>query len=170
MDIFFTTFSSPLGLIGIASTKKGLCRVKVGLANESDFKDSLQADYGRHPIKKPKALANVRSQMEMYFAGKCKKFTCPLDLSAGTDFQQQVWNKLLAIPYGKTWSYKCLAGAVKRPNANRAAGNANGKNRIPIIVPCHRVIRKNGGLGGYTGGTHIKQFLLDLEKENHAAL
>lgn len=170
MDIFYTVFPSPLGLIGVAATKKGLCRVKIDLANERDFKISLEADYGRDPQKYPKALENVRNQMEMYFAGKCKKFTFPLDLSYGTDFQRQVWKKLMAIPYGKTWSYKCLAGAVKRPNASRAVGNANGRNRIPIIVPCHRVTLKNGGLGGYTGGTHIKQFLLGLENQIHAAL
>lgn len=164
MDILYTLFPSPLGLIGVASTRKGLCRVKIDLANEADFKTSLEADFRRNPLKKPGALKHVKNQLEMYFAGKCGHFTCPLDLSAGTDFQMKVWKKLLAIPYGKTRSYQWLAGAVKRPNACRAVGNANGRNRIPIIVPCHRVTRINGGLGGYTGGIHIKRFLLGLEK------
>jgi len=170
MDVFYTVFPSPIGLIGIASTHKGLCKVTTALANESDFKNSLKADCGGDPIKNPKELAKAKDELDMYFAGKLKSFTCKLDMSGGTDFQQQVWKKLLTIPYGKSWSYKCLAGAVKRKNAYRAVGNANGKNRLPIIVPCHRVVPRNGGLGGYTGGVHIKQFLLDLEKRNRAAL
>ena len=170
MEVFYMVFPSPIGLIGVASTQNGLCRVKTALANESDFKDSLKADFGRNPIKNARNLTTAKGQLEMYFAGKLKNFTCNLDMGGGTDFQQQVWGKLLNIPYGKTWSYKCLSGAVKRPKAHRAVGNANGKNPLSIIVPCHRVIRKNGDLGGYASGPHIKQFLLDLEKRNHASL
>ena len=170
MDVFYTVFPSPIGLIGIASTHKGLCKVITALVGEPDFENSLKAEYGGDPIKNPRELANARGELEMYFAGKLKRFTCKLDMSGGTDFQQQVWKKLLSIPYGKTWSYKCLAGAVKRQKAYRAVGNANGKNRLPIIVPCHRVVPKNGGLGGYTGGVHIKQFLIDLEKRTRATL
>jgi len=170
MDVSYIVFPTPIGLIGIASTHKGLCRIKTGLGSESDFKNILKAEFGRDPIKNAKQLTDAKDQFEMYFAGKLKNFTCKLDMSGGTDFQQQVWNKLLTIPYAKTWSYKCLAGAVKRPNANRAVGNANGKNPLSIIVPCHRVIRKNGDLGGYASGPHIKQILLDLEKRNYAAL
>ena len=72
--------------------------------------------------------------------------------------------KLLSIPFGKTWSYQWLAKAIGEPKAFRAAGNANGKNPIPLIAPCHRVIRKNGQLGGFTGGSHLKKYLLNIEK------
>ena len=102
--------------------------------------------------------------------GRLKNFSFKIDLSQGTQFQQHVWKKLTSIPFGKTRSYQWLATAVSRPKAVRAAGNANGKNPIPLVVPCHRVIRKSGELGGFTGGTHLKKYLLDLEKRYYAAL
>ncbi|MGV7222106.1 MAG: methylated-DNA--[protein]-cysteine S-methyltransferase [Nitrospinales bacterium] len=170
MELFYTTFSSPVGRIGLASTEKGLCQLRLNVGEDSDFKNYLKTELNIEPIKKPKALTDVKDQLNLYFSGKHKKFSCDLDICGGTEFQRQVWKKLLNIPYGKTWSYKCLAGAVKNPKANRAVGNANGKNRISIIIPCHRVIRRNGDLGGYGGGTKIKQFLLDLEKKHYASL
>ena len=170
MDIYYTTFSSPVGLIGLASTAKGLCRLRLNVEDDSVFKDYLKTEFIVDPIKKPKALVDVKNQLNLYFTGKSKKFLCPIDIYGGTDFQRQVWKKLMNIPYGKTWSYKCLAGAVKNPKANRAVGNANGKNPISVIIPCHRVIRRNGDLGGYGGGPPIKQFLLDLEKKHYASL
>jgi len=170
MDLFYTTISSPIGRIGLASTERGLCRLRLNVGEELAFKNHLKSEFNIDPIKKSKALADVKNQLNLYFAGKQKKFSCEIDICDGTDFQRQVWKKLMNIPYGKTWSYKCLAGAVKNPKANRAVGNANGKNRISIIIPCHRVIRRNGNLGGYGGGPRIKQFLLDLEKKHYASL
>jgi len=85
-------------------------------------------------------------------------------LRLGTAFQQKVWKKLLTIPYGVTRSYKWLAESINNPNSARAVGNANGQNPLSIIIPCHRVVRENGALGGYTGGVRIKRYLLDLEK------
>ena len=90
-------------------------------------------------------------------------------MGQGTSFQQRVWEKLVFIPFGETRSYQWLAVAISQPKAYRAVGNANGKNPIPVIVPCHRVIRKNGDLGGFTGGTHLKKYLLDLEKKYYAS-
>jgi methylated-DNA-[protein]-cysteine S-methyltransferase len=87
-------------------------------------------------------------------------------LRLGTPFQQKVWKKLTTIPYGKTRSYKWIASAINNRHASRAVGNANGRNPLPIIIPCHRVIRENGELGGYTGGINIKRFLLNLEQAN----
>ncbi|MDO5651852.1 MAG: methylated-DNA--[protein]-cysteine S-methyltransferase [Moraxella sp.] len=109
------------------------------------------------------ALQTVR-ELDEYFLGKRQSFTVPLDLSHGTDFQQQVWQTLCEIPYGQTISYKELAQRIGKPTAFRACANANGKNLISLIVPCHRVIASDGGLGGYTGGVDIKQRLLALEK------
>ena len=97
-------------------------------------------------------------------------FSFKPDLRQGTRFQQRVWEKLTSIPFGQTRNYQWLARAIGQPKAFRAAGNANGRNPIPVIVPCHRVIRKNGELGGFTGGIHLKQYLLDLETKSHAAL
>ncbi len=103
------------------------------------------------------------TQINDYFKGKLKDFNLNLDLK-GTDFQKQVWRELLKIPYGTTTTYGEIAKRIKNPKASRAVGLANGKNPIPIIIPCHRVIGKDGTLTGFGGGLEAKQTLLDLEK------
>ena len=108
-------------------------------------------------------LIETEKQINQYFAGNRQIFNVPLKPN-GTDFQLSVWNVLKKIPYGKTISYQELAYRVGNKNASRAVGNANGKNPIPIIIPCHRVIRKNGKLGGFGGGINIKKKLLELER------
>ncbi len=112
-----------------------------------------------HPVMQ-KAL----KQLEEYFAGLRSTFDLPLDLP-GTEFQQKVWETLITIPYGEQWSYADLAQAIQKPKAMRAVGSANGKNPVSIVVPCHRVIAKSGGLGGYAGGLERKQKLLELENQ-----
>ena len=104
----------------------------------------------------------ARRQLEEYFAGHRQNFDLPLD-PGGTDFQRRVWRTLLDIPYGKAISYKELAQRVDRPKGFQAVGQANGKNPLPILIPCHRVIAADGSLGGYSGGLDRKRFLLDLE-------
>lgn len=108
-------------------------------------------------------LCDVVGQLDEYFLGARKVFDVKLDLSVGTPFQQTVWRALLDIPYGKTISYAQLAHNIGKPTAYRAVANANGKNPISLIVPCHRVIAADGGLGGYTGGLQIKRILLGIE-------
>jgi O-6-methylguanine DNA methyltransferase len=107
-------------------------------------------------------MNKLETQLKEYFSGKRKEFTIPLIL-IGTDFQKKVWQELLKIPYGQTISYKKEAINIGNPKAYRAVANANGKNKISIIIPCHRVIAHNGLLGGYSGGLDRKQYLLDLE-------
>lgn len=107
-------------------------------------------------------LRQTIEQLEQFFAGKLDVFDLPL-APKGTAFQQQVWHGLQKIPFGQTWSYKDLAEAIGKPTAMRAVGNANGKNPWPIIVPCHRVVAHDGGLGGYTSGLENKKRLLDFE-------
>ena len=104
----------------------------------------------------------ARRQLEEYFAGYRQNFDLPLD-PGGTDFQRRVWRTLLDIPYGKSISYKELAQRVDRPKGFQAVGQANGKNPLPILIPCHRVIAADGSLGGYSAGLDRKGFLLDLE-------
>ncbi len=106
----------------------------------------------------------VMQELDEYFSGKRQVFGIEMDLSHGTHFQQQVWQALCQIPYGETISYKELAQNIGKPAAFRACANANGKNPISLIVPCHRVIASDGGLGGYTGGVEIKKKLLQLEQ------
>ncbi|HBY64215.1 MAG TPA: cysteine methyltransferase [Solibacterales bacterium] len=108
-------------------------------------------------------LEEAARQLREWFAGERREFDVPLDLR-GTEFQQRVWRELLAIPYGGTRSYLELAKAVG--NVPRAVGQANGSNPVAIIVPCHRVINHNGGLGGYAGGLALKRWLLDFERIN----
>lgn len=121
------------------------------------------AEEGRKSALTEKTLI----QLEEYFSGRRKQFDLPLELH-GTDFQMHVWKALLAIPYGETRSYKEIAEAIGNPKAVRAVGGANNKNKIIIIVPCHRVIGADGALTGFAAGTDIKQKLLDTEKTNTA--
>ena len=125
----------------------------------------LQSPYGK-ATKSSSEFKELIKQFVKYFKGDLKRFDFPLDLSLGTPFQQKVWKILTTIPYGKTRSYKWIASAIHNPKASRAVGNANGKNPLAILIPCHRVIRENGELGGYAGGISIKRFLLNLEKGN----
>lgn len=108
-------------------------------------------------------LAKAASQLQAYFEGRLQRFDLPLEMR-GTPFQQEVWQALTRIPYGQTWSYARLAEAVGRPRAVRAVGAANGRNPIAIIVPCHRVIGKDGSLTGFGGGLACKALLLELEQ------
>ncbi len=118
---------------------------------------------GEHPL-----LDQLRAELGEYFAGERRVLAPPLDL-AGTPFELEVWNELLRIPYGETCSYEQLALAVGRRGGQRAVGAANGRNRIAIVVPCHRVVNKSGELGGYGGGLWRKRHLLDLE-QRHSGL
>lgn len=111
-------------------------------------------------------LAQARQELAAYFAGRLRAFSLALDVR-GTPFRQQVWQALCTIPYGETRSYGMLAAHIGRPGACRAVGTANGKNPLPIIIPCHRVIHADGSLGGYAAGRDVKRFLLALEAAGH---
>ncbi len=107
-------------------------------------------------------LRRAVEQLGAYFAGELREFALPLDMQ-GTEFQKRVWQELRKIPYGETRSYSFVASAIGAPKSVRAVGAANGRNPIPIVVPCHRVIGASGALTGYGGGLPLKKFLLDLE-------
>jgi AraC family transcriptional regulator of adaptative response/methylated-DNA-[protein]-cysteine methyltransferase len=117
---------------------------------------------GRH-----RYLEQLREELAEYFAGTRTEFQVPV-VYPGTHFQQRVWDRLREIPYGQTLSYEALACAIGEPGAQRAVGRANGQNRIAIVIPCHRVVNKNGQLGGYGGGLWRKEFLLNLERSGSA--
>ena len=110
-------------------------------------------------------LVRARQQLAEYFSGNRHDFCLPLDLSPGSPFQRSVWEAARHIPYGRTSTYGEIAQAVGIPNAARAVGNALANNPVPIIVPCHRVLRADGAWGGYRGGLEIKKVLLSLERE-----
>ena len=164
ITLSYTVFRNPVGLTGLISSPEGLIRLVNKLADEKYFEQHLTQLTNGKILKKPSYFKGLIKQFSLYFEGKLKKFDHPLDLCLGTPFQQKVWKKLLTIPYGKTRSYKWLAQAIKNPQASRAVGNANGKNPLSIIIPCHRVVKENGEMGGYTGGVSIKRYLLKLEQ------
>lgn len=162
--VSYTVFKSPIGLTGLAATKKGLIRLENKVPSEKAFEKILVKNLGFQIKKNPDYFNILIEQFQAYFNGDLRSFKFPLDLRLGTPFQQIVWKSLLTIPYGVTRSYKWMAQSINNPNSARAVGNANGQNPLSIIIPCHRVVRENGELGGYTGGVQIKRFLLELEK------
>jgi O-6-methylguanine DNA methyltransferase len=164
IPLSYTVFLNPVGLTGLVASSKGLIRLINKLADEKSIEKHLTQLTKGNISKKPLHFKDLTKQFSLYFDGKLKKFDHPLDLRLGTPFQQKVWKKLLTIPHGKTRSYKWLAQAIKNPQASRAVGNANGKNPLSIIIPCHRVVKGNGDMGGYTGGVSLKRLLLELEQ------
>lgn len=114
-------------------------------------------------IEESKLIKETYIQIQEYLDGKRKEFNVPIILE-GTEFQKKVWDTLMRIPYGETWTYKRIAEEIGNPKACRAVGMANNKNPILILVPCHRVIGSNGKLVGYAGGMEVKEYLLSLEK------
>ena len=146
--------ASPVGKLRLVASEKGLVAIDV----RNSVKQVVTA-------KNPSAqtiLIKTQKQLEQYFAGKRTSFDVALDL-VGTEFQVQAWRALCRIPFGKTISYGQQAAIIKKPKAFRAVGSANGKNPIPIIVPCHRVVAGDGSLGGYSLGLKMKKQLLALE-------
>jgi len=161
--IYYSTFDSPLlRKVFVASTDRGVCMVDF-LKSERAFLKRLKERFPGEIIRDDRRNKEVLSQLEKYLAGELKRFDCSLDLR-GTPFQRKVWAALAEIPYGQTRSYKEIAEAIGHPKAFRAVGSANGSNSVPLILPCHRVIESNGGLGGFGHGLKAKNQLLDFEK------
>ncbi|MGJ4730941.1 methylated-DNA--[protein]-cysteine S-methyltransferase [Luteimonas sp. SDU101] len=156
MNVLTTFVDSPVGPLFVAADVQGLRAI--------EFRDN------RHPVRRgadwregdSALLRTARAQLDEYFAGRRRSFALPLS-PQGTAFQLSVWNALATIPYGRTISYADLATRVGRPTAMRAVGAANGRNPLPIVLPCHRVIGADGTLTGFGGGLPTKQFLLKLE-------
>ncbi len=156
---------TPVGIMLTAATPKGICLfefmdVKDRLARQTNHLEKIYSsklEEGESPF-----FTQLETELEEYFAGSRKTFDIPLDFK-GTDFQEQSWNALLKIPYGETRSYQDQAIAINKPKAVRAVAGANHRNKISILIPCHRVIGKNGSLTGYGGELWRKEFLLKLE-------
>jgi methylated-DNA-[protein]-cysteine S-methyltransferase len=148
-------FRSPVGSLSLEATDEGLCSIQFGGGAR-----------GRPPISalSQQHVTAARAALEEYFAGRAPRLP-PLVLR-GTEFELAVWRALLAIPFGETRTYGELAATLRRPGAARAVGQANHRNPIPILVPCHRVVQAGGGLGGYGGGLQVKRWLLSHEARN----
>ncbi len=150
--ITYYYYPSPIGELGIAADQKGICQIFL--------REKQSKPEGKE--KKSPLLDDCAEQLNQYFLGKRQYFQLPLSLK-GTDFQLQVWQALREIPYGETRAYSDIAAAIGKPKSCRGVGGANHRNPLMIIVPCHRVIGKNGSLVGYGGGLAIKKYLLALE-------
>jgi len=163
--ILLAFLESPLGPLVAGATKAGVCLLE--FTDRRSLETSLDTVRRRFgcatlPGDTPH-LKQLKVDLSAYFAGELRAFTVPV-VTPGTPFQEQVWDELRRVPYGETRSYEDLARALGRPKAQRAVGRANGENRIAIVIPCHRVVNKDGGLGGYGGGLWRKRYLLDLER------
>lgn len=150
MRKYYGYFKSPIGILEIVCSEEALISIK--FVNEEKQAGETNS-----------ILKEIVMQLEQYFNGSRKEFDIKISLE-GTEFQKQVWNQLINIPYGEIASYKDVAEKIENAKAVRAVGNANNKNKIPIIIPCHRVIGANGNLTGYAGGIDKKQWLLNHEK------
>ena len=151
--------ASPVGKLRLVASEKGL--VAIDVRSNTAYVETAQNASAQAILKKTK------QQLDQYFAGKRTSFDVALDL-VGTEFQVKAWRALCRIPFGKTISYGQQAANIKKPKAFRAVGSANGKNPIPIIVPCHRVVASDGTLGGYSLGLKMKKQLLALEGVSEA--
>jgi len=160
-EIIFTSYNSPIGKIFVASTKKGLCKLDL-FVSEKQFSDTVSSRFRNEVTRNDGAMQNVIKGLKRYFGGEPIPSDIALDLG-GTPFQKKVWSELLRIPYGETRSYKQIAVAIQMPTASRAVGQAVASNPVPIFVPCHRVLRSDGSLGGFGCGVEIKKKLLRLE-------
>ncbi len=161
--IYYSSFDSPiLKKVFVASTNKGVCMVDF-LTSKETFLRKLRREFPGDIIRDDRKNQKALMQLKEYLKGELKSFNLPLDMR-GTPFEREVWSALRRIPYGQTRSYKEIAKTIGHSKAFRAVGNANGCNSIPLIIPCHRVIESNGGLGGYGHGLQVKKNLLNLEK------
>lgn len=158
MTYVYKTIKSPVGLLKLVASDKGLAAILWENDDPKRIRLSPLSEDKNHPI-----LLETERQLNDYFVGDLKVFSLELD-AVGTDFQKDVWEALRTIPYGETRSYGQIAKQIGNPKAVRAVGAANGKNPISIVVPCHRVIGSNGKLTGFAGGLEIKACLLNIEK------
>jgi len=162
LQLDYAVMPSPFGPLYLVANQQGLCFV-LQKRSEADFKEALHARVGLCPQNNDARLSHWKSALNAYFSGRKAPLEGAVSFMLGTPFQQKVWRSLREIPYGALRSYHWLAGQVGCPGASRAVGNACGKNPLPIVLPCHRIIRQDGILGGYTGGSDIKAALLSIE-------
>lgn len=163
LDVAYATTDSPFGTLLLATTPRGL--VRVGLPNQDtdEMLEDLAVRISPRVLEDPAQLDEAQRQLNLYFEGKLHEFALPLDWQLTTGFRERVQRAIAEIPYGETRSYMQIAATAGNERAVRAAGTACGSNPIPIVVPCHRVLRTGGSLGGYGGGLLMKQALLKFE-------
>jgi methylated-DNA-[protein]-cysteine S-methyltransferase len=164
LDVAYASVDSPLGPLVVAATPKGLVRVSYSdFRGEDEVLEELARRVSPRVLEAPARLDGVRREFDEYFEGRRRRFDTPVDWSYLAGFTREVLRATAAIDFGHVSTYAGVAEAAGSPRAVRAAGNALGANPMPVVVPCHRVLRTGGALGGYTGGLERKEFLLRLE-------
>jgi methylated-DNA-[protein]-cysteine S-methyltransferase len=164
LDVAYASVDSPLGPLVVAITPRGLVRVAYAERESQDeVLEDLAARVSPRVLEAPARVDEPRRELDEYFAGRRTKFDLPIDWSSLHGFTLKVLRETARIDFGELRSYAEVASAAGSPRAVRAAGNALGANPMPVVVPCHRVVRTGGALGGYTGGLERKEFLLRLE-------
>jgi methylated-DNA-[protein]-cysteine S-methyltransferase len=163
LDVAYTTTDSPFGPLLLAKTRRGLVRVGLPNQNSDELLTDLVERVSPRVLEAAGELDEVRRELDLYFEGKLDSFDLPLDWQLSGGFRQRVLRAINRIPYGQTRSYTEMARKAGNERAVRAAGSACGSNPIPLVVPCHRVLRTGGAFGGYAGGLPMKEALLQLE-------
>ncbi len=163
LDVAYANVDSPFGPLLLASTPRGLVRVNLPAYDPEETLEELAAKVSPRVLEAPAKLDEVRRELDLYFEGKLTEFDLPIDWQLTGGFRGKVQRAINRIPYGQTRTYMEMARSAGNERAVRAAGTACGSNPIPIVVPCHRVLRSGGGLGGYGGGLPMKEALLKLE-------
>ena len=163
LDVAWSRVDSPLGTLLVAGTSGGLCALWYEEDRVDAFLETLARRLSPRVLEAPGRLDPVRRELDEYFTGRRHEFTIDVDWSLVGGFAERVLRAAAAIPYGSVRTYRDVAATAGNPKASRAAGNALGSNPLALVVPCHRVLRTGGGLGGYTTGVHKKEYLLTLE-------
>lgn len=163
LDVAYTITDSPFGPLLLAATPRGLVKVSLPGHNPEETLEELAERVSPRLLEAPARLDEVRRELDLYFQGKLTEFDLPVDWQLTDGFRKKVQRAIARIPYGRTRSYTEVARSAGNERAVRAAGTACGANPIPIVVPCHRVLRSGGALGGYGGGLPMKEGLLKLE-------
>ena len=164
LDVAYRTVDSPLGPLLLAATETGVVRLAYEREDHDQVLQALALKVSPRVLHAPGRLDDAARQLEGYFTGRRRAFDVPLDLRLSAGFRRQVLDHLRTIAYGRTESYSSVARATGRAQAVRAVGSACATNPVPLLVPCHRVLRSDGTLGGYVGGLGAKQALLELER------
>jgi methylated-DNA-[protein]-cysteine S-methyltransferase len=163
LDVAYTTADSPFGPLLLAGTRRGVVRIGLPTQDGEELLEEIAAKVSPRVLEAPARLDPLRRELDLYFEGRLRDFDLPLDWQLSKDFRRRALRAVNRIPYGKTRTYAQVAKSAGNERAVRAAGSACGSNPIPIVVPCHRVLRTGGGLGGYGGGLPMKESLLRLE-------
>jgi methylated-DNA-[protein]-cysteine S-methyltransferase len=163
VDVAYATSETPVGALLVAATARGLVRVAFPGESPDDILTELSREVSPRVLESPARLDDARRELDQYFERRRERFELPIDWRLSHGFRNRALRELARIPYGRTITYTELASRAGNPRAQRAAGSACGANPIPIVVPCHRVVRTGGAIGNYGGGPEVKEFLLGLE-------